>query len=157
MFSFTCRACDDVFLSRCWVAKALGQARLACASSQGQVEGVQCSTGRVLGAFPATVASLAQAFFCQQNWRPRPAHRLSDAMGSLGWAKCYWCGKWEYNMYIPDGVDNPLCEYCLDSRRGPPQPDARARLAEALGSICPGFPKKIAWQIAELTHHWHEP
>ena len=34
-------------------------------------------------------------------------------------------------MYIPDGVDHPLCQYCSD-RKGPPQPDAQARLAEVL-------------------------
>ena len=96
-----------------------------------------------------SVAILAQAFFCQQIWRPRPA----PAMGSLGWARCYWCGEWEEGMYIIDGVDHPLCELCSD-RWEPPQPDARARLAKELECI---FPARVAWEIAELTHHWHEP
>ena len=38
----------------------------------------------------------------------------SESMGSLGWAQCYWCVSWQFNMYIPDGVDAPLCEWCLD-------------------------------------------
>jgi hypothetical protein len=40
-------------------------------------------------------------------------------MGSLGWARCYWCWRWELNMYIPDGLDRPLCDPCLD-RSAPP-------------------------------------
>ena len=40
-------------------------------------------------------------------------------MGSLGWGRCYWCWAWEYNMYIPDGLDLPLCDTCLD-RSAPP-------------------------------------
>ena len=82
-------------------------------------------------------------------WLTRPA----PAMGSLGWARCYWCGEWEEGMYIMDGVDHPLCELCSD-RWEPPQPDARARLAKELECI---FPARVAWEIAELTHHWHEP
>ena len=35
-------------------------------------------------------------------------------MGSLGWARCHWCWKWEYNMYIPDRVNGALCGDCLD-------------------------------------------
>ena len=41
----------------------------------------------------------------------------SEAMGSLGWDQCYWCGYWQSNMYIPDGVGGPLCEWCLDSQQ----------------------------------------
>ena len=78
----------------------------------------------------------------------------APAMGSLGWDQCYWCGWWEENMYIPDGIDNPLCEYCLAHRRGPPQPDARRRLYDVLQRI---LPARVAWEIAEFTHWWHEP
>ena len=34
-------------------------------------------------------------------------------MGSLGLEKCHWCQKEGFNYYIPDGVDEPLCEQCL--------------------------------------------
>ena len=35
-------------------------------------------------------------------------------MGSLGWATCWWCWKWEHNMYIADGIDHPLCDECSE-------------------------------------------
>ena len=79
------------------------------------------------------------------------------AMGSLGWAPCYWCGWWQENMYIPDGVDHPLCSWCLWHSEGPPQPDARTRLYEFLVSLQPQLPERAAWEIVEFTHHWHEP
>ena len=69
---------------------------------------------------------------------------------------CYWCGRWREGMYIPDGVDHPLCEACLD-REEPPQPDARTRLYEALQEILPILPERVAWEIAEFSHYWHEP
>ena len=59
-------------------------------------------------------------------------------------------------MYIPDGVDRALCEACLD-REEPPQPDARTRLYEALQEILPILPERVAWEIAEFSHYWHEP
>ena len=34
-------------------------------------------------------------------------------MGSLGYAKCYWCKTEGWNYYIPDGLGEPLCEKCL--------------------------------------------
>ena len=55
--------------------------------------------------------------------RPLAAPRLVASsfkiMGSLGWAQCTWCWRWEYNMYIPDGIDGPLCGDCLDVRQAP--------------------------------------
>ena len=73
-------------------------------------------------------------------------------MGSLGWRPCYWCGWWAENMYIPDGVNNPLCEWCMD-RDESPQGFARTRLYEVLQAI---LPQRVAWEIAEFTHDWHE-
>ena len=69
---------------------------------------------------------------------------------------CYWCGVWQENMYIPDGVDNPLCVACMDLEEVP-QPDARTRLYDVLQEILPGLPERVAWHIAEFTHEWHEP
>ena len=82
---------------------------------------------------------------------------LAPAMGSLGWCRCYWCGRWEEGMYIPDGVNHPLCDYCLWDRWEPPQPDARTRLYEALQEILPILPERALWEIAEFCHDWHEP
>ena len=66
---------------------------------------------------------------------------------------CYWCGVWQENMYIPDGVDHPLCDACMDLEE-PPQPDARTRLYDVLQDI---LPARVACEIAEFTHDWHEP
>ena len=57
-------------------------------------------------------------------------------------------------MYIPDGVDHPLCEYCSDHHEVPPQPDARTRLYDVLQRI---LPESVAWEVAEFIHYWHEP
>ena len=56
-------------------------------------------------------------------------------------------------MYIPDGVNNPLCEWCMD-RDEPPQGFARTRLYEVLQAI---LPQRVAWEIAEFTHDEFEP
>ena len=34
-------------------------------------------------------------------------------MGSLGWAQCWWCWRWEENMYIPDHME-AMCGWCID-------------------------------------------
>ena len=60
-------------------------------------------------------------------------------------------------LYIPDGVNHPLCEYCLWNRWEPPQPDARTRLYEALQEILPILPERALQEIAEFCHDWHEP
>ena len=92
-------------------------------------------------------------------WDPKPASAPPSllAMGSLGWAQCYWCGWWQEGMYIPDGIDHGLCEYCLWERWGPPQPDARARLCTLLLELVPEMPCSAAWEIACFCHEWHEP
>ena len=48
-------------------------------------------------------------------------------MGSLGWARCYWCWWWEYGMYIPDGVNHQLCGDCMDLWEPPWYPNNRQR------------------------------
>ena len=45
-------------------------------------------------------------------------------MGSLGWGRCYWCSRWQYNMYIPDPIGYPLCDQ--DDRTAAECPDALA-------------------------------
>ena len=75
-------------------------------------------------------------------------------MGSLGWARCYWCWRWEWNPYIPDFIPGPepdgdhggpLCDACMDrwiEGSGPPwQPTAVGRQANrAMLALRPGFP-----------------
>ena len=78
------------------------------------------------------------------------ALRPAAPMGSLGWAQCYWCWRWEYNMHIPDFVfdslsDEPFdhggalcykCECRLFSGQRPPwQPDAIGRAARTLAAV----------------------
>ena len=78
-------------------------------------------------------------------------------MGSLGLAKCHWCGVWQENMYIADGVNHPLCSECMDRYLDvfePPFPSATRRLYMLLLEI---LPDRAAWEIAEFCHHWHEP
>ena len=62
-----------------------------------------------------------------------------SSMGSLGWASCYWCWRWEYNPYIPDGLPGPLCASCLwrfcENQRPPWQPDALARCERNLTAV----------------------
>ena len=43
-------------------------------------------------------------------------------MGSLDWAQCTWCWRWEYGMYITDIINRPLATDARDSRnrRGGP-------------------------------------
>ena len=48
-------------------------------------------------------------------------------MGTLGWAQCEWCWKWQYNMYIGDAVGAPLCDSCQDCDEPPWYPNNRQR------------------------------
>ena len=48
-------------------------------------------------------------------------------MGSLGWATCNWCWRWEFNMYITDWVGAPLCDRCMDLEEPPWWPNHRQR------------------------------
>ena len=87
--------------------------------------------------------------FCSRGMlRPRSG----CTMGSLGWAQCYWCWRWEYAMYIPDWVGRPLCMWCgdreMDGYRPPWQPDARARLQLVLQSRLPGRAAELVAEFA---------
>ena len=79
-------------------------------------------------------------------------------MGSLGWARCLWCWKLEYNMYIVDWIEEPLCPTCIDrllEEKGPPWwPDARTRLEIVLELSLPAKPARL---IAEFARQDWEP
>ena len=80
------------------------------------------------------------------------------AMGSLGWAQCYWCWKWRYNMYIPDWMAEPLCGDCIDrmlANLGPPWwPDSRTRVELV---VTKRLPASAARLIAEFARSPFEP
>ena len=64
-------------------------------------------------------------------------------MGSLGYAECHWCKKGGWNYYIPDGVNEPLCEKCLWSDWVIPQEDLPQKLEpEAEPEIAPPVKKR---------------
>ena len=79
-------------------------------------------------------------------------------MGSLGWANYYWCRRREYNVYIPDYAERPLCygrlDRWYDGLRPPRQPDARERAARGLQ---PALPPNAANIVAQFLHHEWEP
>ena len=87
----------------------------------------------------------------------------SEAMGSNGWEQCYWCDYWQFNMYIPDGVNAPLCEWCIDRFAhgyGPYRPDARDRSYSQINQV--GWMQKLGeelwWTIiSEYIHDEFEP
>ena len=80
-------------------------------------------------------------------------------MGSLGWAQCYWCWRWKYDMYIVDELGEALCGDCIDlyilAKKPPWQPDARARLSNII-QIGFVFPANAAEMVAQFTHEWWE-
>ena len=84
------------------------------------------------------------------------AHRPA-AMGSLGWAQCYWCRRWAYNMYIPDGINGALCGDCLDLQRPPYRPDLVDRVTANL-MLSIGIKledREVVFAIADmLVGHW---
>ena len=65
------------------------------------------------------------------------------AMGSMGWARCFWCPRWVYNPYILDWIGEVLCERCYDNHLNdvndgfPPHPNAIDHKANALDIILP--------------------
>ena len=91
------------------------------------------------------------------------------AMGSLGWAfdhrsggaRCFWCWRWEWNMYIPDPVGRPLCGDCLDSfcegHRPPWQPDAIGRTAGLLAMTFRPATPSIGPEVCERIAAFLEP
>ena len=88
---------------------------------------------------------------------------LHPAMGSNGWDQCYWCDYWQFNMYIPDGVNAPLCEWCIDrfaDGYGPYRPDARDRSYSQIYQV--GWMQKLGYElwwiiISEYIHDEFEP
>ena len=56
-------------------------------------------------------------------------------MGSMGWGRCSSCQRWALNMYIPDGLMQPLCEECLlgsaPNDFHPPQPLLRPTVLQS--------------------------
>ena len=88
-------------------------------------------------------------------------------MGSMD-AHCYWCGTWVTNIYVPDGVDEPLCPGCIDwacdedknPEGHPPQPDRRTITRDYLKRLfLPKLHSKhVDWRnVAECLHNWKEP
>ena len=73
-------------------------------------------------------------------------------MGSLGWDQCYWCCKWQKNMYIVDWIEGPLCDDCMDrlcQGKGPPWwPDARTRLEIVLTRWLPADSARLIAEYA---------
>ena len=92
-------------------------------------------------------------------------------MGIMGWARCYWCWRWEYNPACPDFQEGPegeqhhgpLCDTCLDlwmGRRRPPwKPTAVNRAAEVVGAAL--GPKlrasAVYFIVAEFLEPWDKP
>ena len=76
-------------------------------------------------------------------------------MGSLGWATCHWCTIEGWNFYIPDGVDAPLCDKCLDQMVGdmlePDQKDI-PKLPPTETDVIMGANE----HTAAKRHHWTE-
>ena len=69
-----------------------------------------------------------QATSIQLDVIPSRANALfQNGMGSLGWAQCYWCSRWEEDMYIPDSehlqaeygniIGAPWCADCLEQEQ----------------------------------------
>ena len=86
---------------------------------------------------------------------------LRTSMGSLDWARCYWCDYWVRNPYMYDwpwGDYGPMCEWCeclqrldADWMQHPDwhwwcrRPNPRMRL---FLELCQGgFPPSVAWDI----------
>ena len=57
----------------------------------------------------------------------------------LGWEQCYWCWRWQFNMYILDPIARPLCEECLRLGEPPWYPNNRHRSAIYFRNIFRGM------------------
>ena len=76
---------------------------------------------------------------------PRGAIIVNEGM--QGWFQCFWCWKWEVNMFVPNPVAGPLCEQCMDrflDGDGPPwSPNNLQRCEEWLRRmVLPGLPRE---------------
>ena len=64
-------------------------------------------------------------------------------MGSTGWFRCYWCEKWEYNGYIPDGMPGALCIACVgricDGQFEPVSPNAVCHRVKVIWLVIPSL------------------
>ena len=84
-----------------------------------------------------------------------------QGMGSMGWARCYWCEYWVENPYIIDWIGEPLCDWCfdwhLDYGGGPYEPSAVNRLAALVRRNWPQLPKEACALISECLVEWHVP
>ena len=70
-------------------------------------------------------------------------------MGSTGWVRCYWCEQWVYNAYIVDGIDNPLCDPCMDGLMDgiidePRRPNAICHRTNAIKLL-------LRWQVPDVV------
>ena len=79
------------------------------------------------------------------------------------WAQCYLCDYWQSGMYIPDGVNAPLCGRCLDrfaDGYGPLRPDARGRAYSRIYQA--GLMQRLGYEvwwiiITQYLHGEFEP
>ena len=81
-------------------------------------------------------------------------------MGSMGWAKCYWCSYWVYNPYLIDWFPVPLCTMCLDwyvDGGGPYKPTAIDRSAQYLQKILMPHAPEVMFIVASFLHDPTEP
>ena len=91
-------------------------------------------------------------------------------MGCLGWVECYWCPYWVHNpLYsiIWDGIERPLCEwcmlwYCLHAQHDgiPYEPSARrraARVLQKLWGVRYPVDERVCMEIASFLIKWHVP
>ena len=55
---------------------------------------------------------------------------------SRGWVQCYWCPYWVHTPHVIDGLERPLCGWCLHwfffHDGDPYEPTARRRAARVL-------------------------
>ena len=74
-------------------------------------------------------------------------------MGSLAWAQCYWCWKWEYDMY------HALCDSCMDCDEPPWYPNNRQRAELYLKNMLNSHRalRVVAAEVAALLADPYEP
>ena len=85
---------------------------------------------------------------------------LLRTMGSTGWVPCYWCERWVWNAYVPDGPDEPLCGGCLGQLvdYGAPRAPAAVHHYSAVLLIClPELEGPAAFLIARFLIDPHRP
>ena len=80
------------------------------------------------------------------------------------WAKCYWCGSWQYDAlsFVGDDELHPLCNPCLDwldwCWGGPYEPSAQTRcFAHLRLALARELDDALLFCIAECLYAWFEP